>query len=45
MVVVDSKRSSLSNITKMPVAFKPELYTKFSAYALFKFNLYAFFWA
>ena len=38
------KPSWLSNITKIPVAFKPELYTQFGAYAVFKYNHQAFFW-
>ena len=30
-------------ITKIPVAFKPELQTQFGTYALFTFNAYSFF--
>ena len=39
-----SKPTWLSNITKIPVAFKPELLTEFGAYAVFIFNPYTFFW-
>ena len=38
-----SKPSRPSNITKIPVAFKPELETQFGKYTLFKFSPYAFF--
>ena len=39
-----SNPSWLSNITKITIAFKPELSTQLGAYAPFKVNPYAFFW-
>ena len=38
------KPSWLSNITKITIAFKPKLSTKFGAYAIYIFNSYAFLW-
>ena len=38
------KPSRLSNITKTPVAFKPEFLTKIDVYAVYIFNPYDFLW-
>ena len=35
-----SKLSLLSNITKIPVPFKPGLYAQFGTYSVFKSNIY-----
>ena len=41
---VTFKKPSCFSKIKVPVAYRPELSPKFGAYALFKFNTYAFFW-
>ena len=38
-----SKPSWISNISKIPVAFKLELWAQYGTYAVFKFNLYKLF--